>query len=250
MPHLTRANLFSSFTLHLIAMATMLADHVGVALFPQWMGLRLIGRLAFPLFAFLAAEGAKHTRNMGRYLARLFLAAVLSEIPFDLVATGKLWDFSYQNVLWTLLIAQLAIALLSSPRWPVSTLAASLTGKLAVLAGSLLLASLFSTDYGGAGVSTVFLFYYIPADRGKGKAWQLMGMVLLHGILLYSPNIYLSAGPFSIPFSIQIAALLALPVIWLYQGKQGPHGRGVRLLFYSFYPLHLMALALVRWRME
>lgn len=79
------------FWLKLLAMASMLVDHTGMVLFPQMQGLRLIGRLAFPLYCFLMAEGAAHTSNIKRYLGRLLVFAMLSEIPYDLACRNTIF---------------------------------------------------------------------------------------------------------------------------------------------------------------
>ena len=95
----------SSFGLHLLAMGLMLCDHIGLAFAPQALWMRCVGRLAFPIFAFLAAEGFRRTRSRAGYARRLALGALLSEIPYDLLVFGRPFHWSGQNVLWTLLIA-------------------------------------------------------------------------------------------------------------------------------------------------
>lgn len=83
----------------------MLIDHLGITLFPQAVWMRCVGRLAFPLFAFLIAEGFCRTRSFQRYLLRLLLCAALSEVPFNLLRSGGPVDPAHQNVLWTFCIA-------------------------------------------------------------------------------------------------------------------------------------------------
>ena len=97
----------SAMTLKYIAMATMLVDHMGYVLFPWILWLRCVGRIAFPIFAFQIAEGCIRTHDRRRYALRLLLFAVLTEVPFDLVFSGRPLDPSYQNVLWTLLAGAL-----------------------------------------------------------------------------------------------------------------------------------------------
>ena len=95
----------TSFDLHLLAMGLMLCDHICLALMPDRLWMTCAGRLAFPIFAFLVAEGFVRTRSRARYARRLLIFAIVSEVPFDLLAAGRLVYPLRQNVLWTFLIA-------------------------------------------------------------------------------------------------------------------------------------------------
>lgn len=101
----------SSAALHILAMGCMLCDHLGV-FFPRSVWLPCVGRLAFPIFAFLAAEGARRTHDRRRYMKRLLLLALLSEIPFNLQYERSVFYPFHQNVIWTFLIALLVICLI------------------------------------------------------------------------------------------------------------------------------------------
>ena len=90
--------------LKITAMASMLTDHIGAAFFPQYTILRIIGRLAFPIYAFLIAEGCVYSSSRMRYLGRLFALALLSELPFDLALFPDGGRLSHQNVCFTLFI--------------------------------------------------------------------------------------------------------------------------------------------------
>ncbi len=125
-------------TLKLIAMFSMLMDHIGAILLDRIMIqhgamevidqqtfevfleanagvyytyqiLRFVGRIAFPIFCFLLVQGFLHTRNLKKYLSRLFLFALISEIPFDLALPGRLFAWEYQNVYFTLFLGVLAL---------------------------------------------------------------------------------------------------------------------------------------------
>lgn len=232
----------SSFGLHLLAMALMLCDHLCLALAPDRLWMTCAGRLAFPIFAFLMAEGFYHTRSRARYARRLLVFALLSEVPFDLLAAGRPVYPFHQNVLWTFLIALGSMQLLewakAEPR-PAARLA---LGAGAVL-GGFLAGTAFMADYFGPGVWMVLVFYFFRGGGWQQRLGQLAGMLVLNGVLLAGQTV--SLGAFEVP--VQAFAVLALPLIWLYQGRQGPHGRAVRWLFYGFYPLHLLALAAAEW---
>ena len=102
----------NSWQLKLLAVLTMLVDHTGALLFPQIAVFRIVGRLSFPIFCLLLAEGAAHTSGKARYFLRLLLFAVLSEIPYDLAFFGSLFYPGSQNVLFELALGLLAIFLI------------------------------------------------------------------------------------------------------------------------------------------
>lgn len=102
-----RIPFLNGFHLKLIAICTMFIDHLGYTLFPGDLWLRCVGRVAFPIFCFLIAEGCVYTHDRRKYALRLLAFALLSEIPFNLMNSGAVWDSYHQNVLWTLLTGAL-----------------------------------------------------------------------------------------------------------------------------------------------
>ena len=106
----------SAAMLHIIAMTFMLMDHLWATLLPAQDWLTCVGRLAFPIFAFMAVEGYFHTHSFKKYILRLLLFAVLSEIPFDLMYGGTWFYPFHQNVIWTLLIGLAGIHLMEKTR--------------------------------------------------------------------------------------------------------------------------------------
>lgn len=219
-----------------IAAALMLTDHVGAILLPEVPALRCVGRLAFPIFAFFIAEGYAHTRDFGRYFRRLAILAVVSEIPFNL-ENGAVFDLTRQNVLFTFCLALLTLRGLEAlgrergfGRW---------AGCGLVLAAGFAAGELLRTDYGGWGVVTVALLY-LCRDGKYAKLWLLLAMAAVNGLGMGSLTMPVFGG--EIP--IQIFAVAALPVIWLYNGQAGP--KGLRRAFYVFYPAHLLVLEGIR----
>lgn len=219
-----------------IAAALMLTDHVGAILLPEVPVLRCVGRLAFPIFAFFIAEGYAHTRDFGRYFRRLAILAVVSEIPFNL-ENGAVFDLTRQNVLFTFCLALLTLRGLEAlgrergfGRW---------AGCGLVLAAGFAAGELLRTDYGGWGVVTVALLY-LCRDGRYAKLWLLLAMAAVNGLGMGSLTMPVFGGE----MPIQIFAVAALPVIWLYNGQAGP--KGLRRAFYVFYPAHLLVLEGIR----
>ena len=201
--------------LRLLALGLMLLDHTGRVLFPEQIWMVCLGRLAFPIFAFQTAEGYRHTRNFKRYCLRLGIFALVSEIPFDLMVSGSVFQPGDQNVMFTLLLGLMACRLYDR--------GISWAALLTIPAAALL-----CTDYGALGVMTVLVFH---AFRGQ-KPLQLLLLILLNG--------------FGYGFlSIQTFAALAWLPISLYRGEKGRGGRALQYGSYVFYPLHMLILGLL-----
>lgn len=238
----------NGFALKCLAMATMAIDHTGFVLFPQYLFLRVIGRLAFPIYCFLLAEGACRTKNRPRYALRLFLFALLSELPFNLIHDGRLWNSDAQNVMFTLLFGLLAswcieLACWNAPGGAFAQQAApgndgrhrASSGGVRLLLWALgvvgavslvALAEWMRTDYGGIGVLFILIFYGFYGRRLlQPAAFAVADIVLFGGLQSY--------------------AVAAVVPISLYNGKRGPN---VKYLFYFFYPAHLLALYVIRYQ--
>ena len=230
--------------LHIIAMTLMLMDHLWATLLPAREWLTCAGRVAFPIFAFMAVEGYFHTRNFKKYMLRMLLFAVLSEVPFDLMYGGTWFYPVHQNVLWTFLLGLLGVWLMEQVRKKGKTWMYLLVCVLVVLAG-LVLGTLCMVDYYGVGVLTVFVFYFL---HGR-KWWCFLGQLAA----LYWLNVELLGG---LMYPVQLLgmefelcqqglALLALIPIWLYRGRQGYHSKPFQYICYAFYPVHMLLLVAV-----
>ena len=230
--------------LHIIAMTLMLMDHLWATLLPAREWLTCAGRVAFPIFAFMAVEGYFHTRSFKKYILRMLLFAVLSEIPFDLMYGGTWFYPVHQNVLWTFLLGLLGVWLMEQVRKKGKTWMYLLVCVLVVPAG-LVLGTLCMVDYYGVGVLTVFVFYFL---HGR-KWWCFLGQLAA----LYWLNVELLGGLmypvqlFGMEFELcqQGLALLALIPIWLCRGRQGYHSKPFQYLCYAFYPVHILLLVVV-----
>ena len=234
----------SAAALHILAMAFMLMDHLWATLLPAQEWLTCVGRIAFPIFAFMAVEGYFHTHNLKKYLLRMLIFAVISEVPFDLMYGGTWFYPVHQNVIWTLMMGLVGIHLMETVRKKKSTFVYILVSAIVVILGGLL-GTLSMVDYYGIGVLTVFIFYFF---RGR-KWWCLLGQLLA----LYWVNVELLGGLmypirlFGMEFELcqQGLALLALLPIWLYRGRQGYHSKPFQYFCYAFYPMHMLVIVLV-----
>lgn len=206
-----------TFTLKMIAIVTMLVDHIGYAFFPEMTILRMIGRISFPIFAYVLAEGFVYTKDVKKYMLRLGVFALLSEIPYDLVIMGEILEFSHQNVFFTLFFGVLMMFLMSKTR--------NIILQYAVVATLTLLCQCLRTDYSDIGLLLIFVFYVFRLC--KKEKLLLAGLILL---TLTGEN--------------QWYAILALPLIALHNGEQGPK---LKAFFYIFYPMHLLVLYWIQW---
>lgn len=211
--------------LKLIALATMTLDHVGAYLLPQVLFLRILGRLSLPIYAYMIAEGCRHTRSRWRYFLRLLGLGVCCQLVNYLV-TGSL----YQGILITFSLSVLLIFLLEHDRTAPSFPAALLLGGTFFAAGflceilpKLLPQTDFGIDYGFAGVMLPILIYL-----GQTRSQRLL--LLSIGLVLLSWNLG----------GVQWFCLAAIPVLALYTGEKGQHAIG--RMFYLYYPAHLVVI--------
>ena len=221
----------NSFALHVLAMLLMLCDHLQLTLLPELPILRCVGRLAFPLFAFMAVEGDLRTRSLKNYLLRLLMLGVISEIPFDLLVSGSVFYPVHQNVIWTIVLGLCCI-------WAFENIAADRQRLLSavVIIASLGAAIIADVDYSSAGVLTLFAFYAFRGSTVRCRLLQLLSLGIINLMLL---------GGVELTFPYQALAVLSLPIIWLYDGSQGPHNGFIKAANYLFYPAHMLILALL-----
>lgn len=233
-----------------VAIITMLIDHFGAAVFVIFtsyyrMGgqeaflhadliykiLRSIGRTAFPIFCFLMVEGFFHTKHLERYIGRMFLFCILSEIPFDLAIYDNWYDFKSQNVYWTLLLGLLAMTMMEWAKKRMSqktvseekSAGSNLFMQRLVLIGIaflfILIAYLMQTDYDMSGVALILIFYLFYQEKETKLIVGYLSMIWEYWCF---PGFIL---------------------MYFYNGKRG---RQPKYFFYLFYPCHLLLLYLLR----
>ncbi len=225
--------------LKILAMTFMLLDHLWATIIPGNQWLTYVGRMAFPLFAFMIAEGFIHTSNFRKYALRLFIFALISEIPFNLFYSSSLFYPFHQNVIFTLLIGLLAIKVLDNYLQRRS--AANLVYATLAAVGLPLLAELAMTDYGAIGVMMIIVFYLF---RDLRYAWflQLIALFILNVVIYQGLYIPIEIGGLMIEFPTQGFAVFAMIFIYLYNGAKGRGGKIMQYSFYLFYPVHMLVL--------
>ncbi len=206
-----------------VAVVTMTVDHVGVVLYPEYTVLRIIGRLAFPLFAYLLVLGIKSTRNLRGYFNRLLFFAFVSQVPYALANGIEPWV--KLNIFFTLALGMIMVYFIER-----SSIAFVIP---------LIVSVIVPIDYGVYGTTTVLLLYLL------GKDWKIgAGIFVLINLVL---ALY---GTWYQPF-----AVFTLPLIILYDrgmlifsriGRQVKHPLFRKYFFYAYYPLHLLILTTIK----
>lgn len=206
----------------LVAQMNWIREHAG--LYYGYMAMRKIGRLGFPIFCFLLVEGFQRTHDVKKYAMRLGMFALISEIPFDLCFNGTVLEFGYQNVFFTLflgLLTMIAFDWIEKKEWATSV---NLNRSVKVIFFAVALAvgagvaEFLKTDYAAIGVVCIMVLYIFR----KKKELQI------------------AAG--CVAFAWEITAPLAFIPIGFYNGKRGLK---IKYFFYVFYPVHLFLIWLV-----
>ncbi len=220
---MSNKHIFNASILKCIAVFTMLIDHIGIMLAGTGVNmvvysiLRCVGRLAFPLFCFLLVEGFVHTRSCGKYILRIFLFAILSEIPYDLLNFGNFINLTHNNILFTFTIAIGMLFLLSKcvGKGTKGIVAAIII--VTVFAG---LSVCFRTEYSWRCIFIVAFFYIARSNF-------MMRNISVAAILLIDTS------------WVGLMALFALIPI---NGYNGEKGKFPKWIGYAFYPIHILIL--------
>lgn len=201
----------SNYQIKILAAILMVIDHTGVVFFPNLILFRFIGRLSFPLFAWLLTQGERYTRNFKQYLLRVVFLGLLSQPLYFLAVSG-----SRPNILFTLSIGLITLRL--ARQYP--------HFKYLIWSLSIVVAESLHVEYGAYGIATICLFATFRSSLVWWVAW-----IGLHLLLI---AIDTNFGLFQLP------AFVAPLLVYLANYRKGPSTRW----FYSFYPLHLLILYL------
>lgn len=219
-------NGLSGSTLKILAVISMLIDHTAAVLLSSiltgdafykvnWIMRYFIGRFAFPIYCFLLIEGFQRTGSRKKYAVRLFLFALLSEIPFDLAFHGKIWSMEGQNVFFTLGLGMLMMAGMEWVERKCNNIWAVHIGRGLIFLVTAGISELIFCDYGAHGIIAIALLYLFR----RNKTEQLI------------------AG--CVAFAWEVTAPIAFLPIAFYNGKRGLN---LKYAFYAFYPIHLLLL--------
>lgn len=240
---------FSGSTLKIIAIISMIIDHFSVIIlgniapidfwgvslqrissligfnkfiFILYWTMRVIGRISFPIFAFLLVEGFRHTRNVKKYALRLGIFALISEIPYDLALFNSLFYIKNQNVFFLLFISLLVISGIEYINKNFRGVIALLF-KLGLILAGMSFATVLSVNYKYIGILTIVLIYFI-INKGKVISTSI-GCLFL-----------------SVTMKFEIFSFISLIPIKFYNGKKG---LDIKYLFYILYPAHLLLLYII-----
>lgn len=235
----------TSFLLKLIGIITMLCDHSGDAILVKFSFLNLIGRIAFPLFAFQLTQSYIHTKNLKKFIYRLLIFSLVSQIPFtlflstfaDTYNTIQIFSLNIRlyslNIGFTMLLSVLAILAFDK-----------IENKFCGLGVSLLIvfiSQLLNVDYGAFGVLLILILYIFRNNKFALNICCIITICSYYFIrFLQKPTISI------VNYYLPLTLFTCLPFIFinLYNGKQGAK---VKYLFYIFYPMHLLLLYFINY---
>lgn len=215
----------SAFVLKIIAIITMFIDHIGYIFSNGKISyFNYIGRLAFPIFAFQISEGYLHTKNLKKYFLRLFLFALISQIPFMLYEKIITDKFSL-NVFFTLFLGLTSIFIYDKCKYKF----------LGILAGIAigLIAQLLHCDYGFFGISIILIFYIFKNNFINASIFFTLATAIRYSIPIIKYGFY--------PVFIYLFLCTCIPLIFI-AGYNGKKGKDTKYLLYFFYPIHLLLI--------
>ena len=241
----------SSFVIKIIAIISMICDHASDAIIGHFSFFNLIGRIAFPLFCFQLVNGYKHTKNLNKYITRLIIFGIISQIPFSFFIYFYSGSFTTLNIFFTLALGLLAIYVLDKLPNNLKFIGIILDILIIVLA------EIIKVDYGWFGVALILCIYLFHKERNVKSIDNRNNIDILNKL----KNNYVFTIVFFILCFIKYYGFFAnVPshIVWeqilftfspiifmlLYNGKKGP---SLKYFFYAFYPIHLAIFAFVSY---
>ncbi len=230
----------SAFALKIIAIICMTFDHLSYLIYGGFSWMNLIGRIAFPIFAYQITEGYVHTSNLKKYFFRLLLFSLISQIPFMLFNSIYTVNIFHLNVFFTLLIGLSAIIIFEffskiESKNKLIHILWQILGFIVVCILALL-AKITGCDYGYYGVFTIFCFYIFKNNKILMNSAFTMLTILFYGKWLFYPNLFIKY------LLVIIFTVLPLIFINLYNNKKG---KDTKHILYLFYPVHFMIIYLI-----
>lgn len=239
-----RIRCLSGNVLKLMAAIAMVIDHIGVIFFPHVTVLRVIGRLAFPIFAFMIAQGCRYTRHRLRYFLTVFGVGAVCQLTLFLYNGSLKMNILLTFSLSVLLIYAMQILkelLFADDPAPMQLYAALLT-FFTLLLGVILLGFYLDLDYGATGVMVPLFAALLHPPKTHDDTCLHRLDVPLTGVLTMALGLLILAADDG---GIQYFALLSVPLLCLYSGKRGKWK--LKYFFYIFYPAHLLLLQGIAW---
>lgn len=240
----------SGFVLKIIGAIAMVLNHMSYTNESLIIPLYYIGRMAFPIFAFLIAEGYIHTRHYNKYLTRVIVFAIISQVPYYYFT--KLYkpnvSFFELNVLFNFALALISLKLFDIIKAKFKKKPA--VGIVFGLIPGIILAAVaerFSIEYGMLAIVFAFIFYLLKNHKSI-TVWVYTIFItayLCQGIVTTSTEIILDVYKIKNILFQLLGFEAALAAITLYNNQRGKDGKNVRLAFYFFYPIHFVLLMLV-----
>ena len=222
---LSNNKIFTGNVLKIIALVCMTIDHVGEMFFPSAVWMRIAGRLAFPIFAFMISEGCRYTKNKARYLGIMASMALVMQIIY-FVFEKSLYMCIFVTFSFSVSLIYAIDYFIKKKNFTSFILAFGVVTGIFYLTKILPKTTCFGVDYGFFGVMLPVAVYYFKGFWGKIIAFSLMLLLIsidLRGVQLYS--------------------LFAVILIMLYNGKRGR--MNLKYLFYVYYPLHLAVIYVI-----
>ena len=215
----------SAFVLKIVAVITMFTDHIGYVIFDKFSFLNCIGRIAFPIFAFQISEGYIHTNNLKKYFLRLFVFALVSQIPFIIFYNNLVSNEFKLNIFFTLLLGLTSIYIYDKIKYK------SLGILSVILIG--LIARFSHCDYGSYGVLIIFMFYLFKNNFMLSSTSFIIATTIKYLIPIIKNGFHYEY------IYLLIGTLSSIIFISLYNGKKG---KDTKYFLYLFYPIHLLLI--------